>query len=92
LARHKGARSNSTIDHDYPHQVEIEIPDGGLGKRYDAMTALCRAREYPHVTRGIGKLRIQRGRDAMRWCFTDPAHADDFQQQFGGERITARWW
>jgi hypothetical protein len=41
---------------------------------------------------GIGKLRIERGRGGMRWCFTDPAHADDFRKQIGGERITDRWW
>jgi hypothetical protein len=92
MIRHKGARSDNTIDREYPHQVEIEIPDLGLGTRYNAMDAFCRAREYQYATRGIGKLRIERGRDGMRWCFTDPAHADDFQKQFGGERVTARWW
>jgi hypothetical protein len=92
MTPHKGARSNSEIDRDYPHQVEMEISDGGLGRRYDAMNEFCRTHGYPYVTRGIGKLRIERGCDGMRWCFTDPAHADDFQKQFGGERITARWW
>jgi hypothetical protein len=91
MARHKGARSDNQVDRDYPHQVEIEIPELGLGKLYSTMDAFARA--FSHATRGIGKLRIERGRDGMRWCFTDPAHADDFQKQFfGGERITARWW
>jgi hypothetical protein len=59
MVRHKGARSNSAVDRDYPHQVEIEIPRGGLGTRYDAMDRFCRAGGYAHATRGIGnKLRI----------------------------------
>ena len=32
MIRHKGARSDTTIDRDNPHQVEIEIPDDGLGR------------------------------------------------------------
>ena len=70
---------------DYPHQVEIEIPELGLGTRYDAMHAFARA--FAHATRGIGKLRIERGRDGMRWCFTDASHADAFHAEFAGERI-----
>jgi hypothetical protein len=61
LVRHKGARSNTTIDRDSPHQVEVEIPDGGLGWRYDVMSEFCRTHGYPYATRGIGKLRIERG-------------------------------
>jgi hypothetical protein len=30
-----------------------------------------------------------RGRDGMRWCFTEAAHADDFHKEFGGMRMTA---
>ena len=64
MACHKGARSNSAVDRDYPHHVEIEIPELGLGRRYDAMHAFARA--FAHATRGIGKLRIERGREGMR--------------------------
>jgi hypothetical protein len=83
------SRSNSEIDRDYPHQVEIEIPDGGLGREYAAMGAFCIARGCPYGTRGIGGLRFKRGRDGMRWCFTDPAHANEFHKEFGGQRLMA---
>jgi hypothetical protein len=46
MVRHKGARSNNQVDRDYPHQVETEIPDGGLGSRYDAMSEFCRSHGY----------------------------------------------
>jgi hypothetical protein len=33
-------------------------------------------------------LRREPPADFMRFCFADPAHADAFMAEFGGERIT----
>jgi hypothetical protein len=90
MVRHKGARSKSQVDRDFPHQVEIDIPEGGLGKRLGAMDAYCRARGFDHATRGVGHVLADRQRDGVRWCFTDPAHAEAFQKEFGGARVSAR--
>lgn len=87
MTRRKGEITSRQIDRDFPHQVEIEIPPGGLRKRLDGMYAFCRGNDFR--TRGIGRQRIETGRDGMRWCFTTAEAADAFQAQFGGGRLHA---
>jgi hypothetical protein len=43
-------------------------------------------RSMPYKTRD--DLRREPPTDFMRFCFADPAHADKFLAEFGGERIT----
>lgn len=61
------------------------VPEGGLGKRLDAMYAFANGRDCR--TRSIGRKRIDRGQDGMRWCFVVPEQADAFHARFGGERL-----
>ena len=42
MARRKGETTSRQIDRDLPHQVEVPIPPGGLGRRLDAMHDLAR--------------------------------------------------
>jgi len=83
MVRYKGQVTSRQIDRDFPHQVEIPIPPGGLRKQLDLMYQFCRGRAF--MTRGANR-RV--GDDAMRWCFADPTEADAFHAQFGGKRIT----
>jgi len=86
MVRRKGETTPRRIDQEYPHQIEIPIPEGGLTNIYE-IDAFCRECGFNYAKRGIGKLRRQRGSDATRYCFTDPAHAESFLAAFGGERV-----
>jgi hypothetical protein len=86
--RYKGQITPRIIDREYPHQVEIPIPDAGLGSRLNAMHDACRGVDYQ--TRVIGKKRIETGRDGVRFCFKTPEQADAFRAEFGGERMITR--
>jgi hypothetical protein len=37
MTRYKGRQSAKAIERDFPHIVEMVVPEGGLGKRLDAM-------------------------------------------------------
>jgi hypothetical protein len=65
-------------ERDYPHIVEFALPPGGFRARSDDMLAFRRKR-------GI---QIRRGQFYVRYCFGDPAHADEFRDRFGDERCS----
>jgi hypothetical protein len=77
-------------ERDYPHLVEIALPSGGFRAKSDAMLAFHRERDI-QIRRGQG--RNDDGQFYVRYCFADPAHADTFYDQFGGERLNVkpRW-
>lgn len=70
----------------FPHQVAI--PEGGkeLVGRFIAMHQFCTAHAMQYTT-GV-ELRGDPPSKYIRFCFTDPVHADAFVAEFGGERIT----
>ena len=82
MGRYKSRASIKTIERDYPHVVEILVPEGGLGKQLDAMHEWHRARNIP-VMHGRGR-RDENNRDYIRWCFADPAIAAAFATEFLG--------
>ena len=79
MSHYKGRSSFKFIEQAFPHHVDMPVPDGGLGKRLDAMYGW-------HLARGIqavhGRGRRQNGRDIIRWCFGDPEMAAEFAKQF----------
>ncbi len=71
------------IDRDYPFQVEIIVPEGGLGTRLDQMHAWA-ARCCPdYQTRSAGRFPVE----MMRFCFQDADAAKAFKSQFGGALV-----
>jgi len=84
MNRYKGRSGAKAIERENPNIVEMPVPDGGLGKRLDAMHLF-------HLQLGIkaahGEGRYEEGRHYIRWCFADPQHARSFQALFGGELI-----
>lgn len=70
-ARHTPAR----IDRDYPHQVEIEVPEGGLGERLNAMHQWCLKNAPDYMTRSADAF----PRQAVRFCFGNAAVAEAFR-------------
>jgi hypothetical protein len=82
----KGEVTKRRIDRDFPHQVAILIPVGGLVARLMAMHKFCDTRSILYKTRS--DLRRDPPSDYVRFCFSDPAHANAFMIEFGGARIT----
>jgi hypothetical protein len=67
----KGEVTKRRIDRDFPHQVAILIPVGGLVARLMAMHEFCDTSSMPHKTRS--DLRREPPSDYIRFCFSDPA-------------------
>ena len=78
--RNRALLSRSQIDREYAYQVEIEIPEGGLGQRLTAMHAWALEHARDYQTRSAG----QYPHEAVRWCFRDAKAADAFRRRFGG--------
>jgi hypothetical protein len=85
MTRRKGEITARMNERDLPHIVELALPKGGFGNILDEM-------EVFHRLRGITSARGRRQRrdeqEYVRWCFASVIDADDFAQQFGGERVT----
>jgi hypothetical protein len=80
MSRYKGRQNANAVERDFPHIVEMAIPDGGFGDRLDAMHDwhLARGIQAKH---GQGR-RDERGQYFIRWCFADPAMAKSFATTF----------
>jgi hypothetical protein len=87
MTRRKGEITARMNERDFPHIVELALPDGGFGTRLDEFEAF-------HRLRGIRSARGTRQRrdeqEFVRWCFASVIDADDFAQQFGGTLIQLR--
>ena len=72
--------SRRQIDRNYPFQVEIEVPEGGLGERLNAMHAWCTENAPDYQTKGAGEYPT----DAVMFCFGDKVQAAAFRRAFNG--------
>jgi len=81
MTRDKGIPNHRTTARNFPFVVEINVPEGGLGNRLDAM------HEF-HAEHGIKPVsrpgRRQGARDVISWCFRDVATAETFADLFDG--------
>jgi hypothetical protein len=82
----KGEVTKHRIDREFPHQVAIRIRIGGLVVRLMVMHKFCTTHAIPYRT--CADLRREPPADYVRFCFADPAHANAFMTEFGGERVT----
>ena len=81
----KGAPRPTAVDAGWPHQVEIEVPWNGLGRRLGDITRWVQAHAPPPAS----AKRSGGHRDAIRWCFVDRGLASAFQARFGGTLLEA---
>ena len=81
MSRYKGRQSAKAIEQDFPHYVDVVVPEGGLGMTLNAMYEF-HARQGIPPKRGHGQRR-EDGRSVIRWCFADPALATAFATEFG---------
>ena len=79
MSRYRGRQNAKAVEQDFPHFVDVVVPPGGLGTSLDAMYEF-------HTRRGIRARRGQGRHDAdgnvVRWCFADPAVAEEFAKEF----------
>ena len=80
MTRYKGRSKTSLIERDFPHHVEMIVPEGGFRKRLDAMYEWHQARDI-EAMRGRGR-RDQNNRDYVTWCFADAETAKAFAAEF----------
>ena len=83
MTRYKGRTKAKTIERDFPHHVEMIVPEGGFGKRLDEMYGWHHARMIP-ATHGQRR-RDENNREYVTWCFADYAAAEAFALSFGGK-------
>ena len=80
MTRYKGRTKNSLNERNYPHHVELRVPDGGFGRRLDDMHNWHLARSI-RAKLGRGR-RDKDNRNYVTWCFADAAMADSFRASF----------
>jgi hypothetical protein len=72
---------------DFPHIVEIVVPESGLGGTRDAMTAF-------HARYGVQARprpgRYKNGSRYVRWFFADPDIAEAFAAKFAKDSIPVK--
>ena len=82
MSRYKGRTNPKSIERDFPHIVEMVVPEGDLGGWLDAVYEF-------HARHGIqaqrGRSRRDDGRDYIRWCFADREIAAAFANEFGAK-------
>ena len=83
LEEPSAARRN---ERDYPHIVEIPVPEGGLGDRFDSIIAWHRSHD---ITTRRGTVRRDNDAYFVRWCFADADDATAFALAFVGELVPA---
>jgi hypothetical protein len=82
MARRRGELSGRKIDRDWPYQVAIRADQVG-GENYHIKHEFCRVLSL--APRGHS---VRRGdKDYVVFCFADRAHAELFQERFGGEHF-----
>jgi len=81
----KGEQTAKRNEHDYPHIVEIVVPEFGFGRRLDDMS-LAHRKLGIEQHRGGGR-RDSEGHFYARWCFADREHAGSFARAFGGSVV-----
>ena len=67
MTRYKGRSNAKAIERDFPHIVEMAVPEGGFGKPLDTMHEWHRSRGvHPHA--GRGRHEDNRGLRALVLC------------------------
>jgi hypothetical protein len=80
MTRYKGRTKTSLTERNFPHRVELVVPEGGFGKRLDEMHEWHRARS---LRARFGRSRRDKNnRDYVTWCFADAAMADSVRASF----------
>lgn len=80
MPHYRNRQSAKAVEHEFPHFVEMAVPESGLGGDLKAMYDF-HIRHGISARRGHGQ-RLEDGRSIIRWCFADPAVAAAFTKEF----------
>jgi hypothetical protein len=80
MSRYKGRTSPKSIERNFPHIVEMLVPEGDFGKWLDAMYEFHA--QHGIQVQGRCSRRDKSGRYYTRWCFADAETAAAFASQF----------
>jgi hypothetical protein len=81
MSRRKREITPRMNERDFPHIVELALPQGGFGPKLDAMHTF----HHDHGIESRRGTRQQRNeQEFVRWCFADLNVAADFANRFGG--------
>jgi hypothetical protein len=80
MTRYRGRTKTNLIERDFPHHVEMVVPEGGFGKLLDAMYEWHGAHNIIAM-RGRSR-HDENGRDYVTWCFADAETAAAFHAEF----------
>jgi hypothetical protein len=85
MTQDKFKNKKFSTERNFPHIVEIALPQSGLAANVSReMATFHRSRD---IRLRFGRARIQNGQHYGRWCFSEPAVADAFRKQFGGVHL-----
>jgi hypothetical protein len=76
----------TATEREFPYIVEIELPTNGLD--LSTNREIMTFHRLHSLQPRFGRRRTETNKNYARWCFSDPAIADSFCEQFGGERVT----
>jgi hypothetical protein len=79
MTRYKGRTKTSLIERDFPHHVELMVPEGGFGKRLDEIHDWHRAGAIQAMG---GRGRRDESGWYVTWCFADAETAAAFRAEF----------
>ncbi len=82
MTRRKREIVGLTNEQDFPHLVELAVPQGGFRGAFLEFDAFHQERRIP-VRRGRSRHKAEQF--YIRFCFADTAIADAFRNRFGGE-------
>ena len=88
MSRYKGAVKPEFNERNFPNLVLMAVPGSGFRRLTDEFESFHCERDI-QTRHGRGR-RDDDGGFYVTWCFADPAHANAFAAQFGGERFTYR--
>jgi hypothetical protein len=71
----------------FPYQVAIRVPAGGLLALAADMYKFCHAQALPYRMFRPSETKSGVWEHAI-WCFANPMHAQAFRRRFGGDCIT----
>jgi hypothetical protein len=81
MGRRKGEITDRLRDRTRPFQVEMLVPETGLGNAHLILQRLAARNNYETTHRREGAHRL------MRWCFCSREAADSFATDCGGRRV-----
>ena len=84
MARLRSGSTGRTNERSYPHVVELPVPQGGFR---ETSFEIERFHREHGIESKLGRGSYEDGQFYVRYCFADPAVADAFRDQFGGERL-----